>query len=358
MQKRAGQRKSGQAGQGTAAAHVLAAGKANPVLVDITRGGTVESVHRGAIAVVEAGGRVVHSAGDIQSFIYARSAFKMMQAIPLVESGAAAHFALGGKELALACASHTGESFHVEAVKAWLAKIGCTEDDLACGPHPPYAEVDAHKLIRAGMKPSRVHNNCSGKHTGFLTLAKHLGVPIKGYEQVTHPVQRAVREALADLAQMKEEAFAVGIDGCTAPNFAMPLSALALAFAQLADPSRLAPKRAEAARALNAAAKENPLYVSGTGRACAAMIGAAKGMTTVKAGAEGVYGAVVPEKKLGIALKMDDGAGRAAECAMAAVLAQLGLVDANEPAIAKLIEGPILNTRKETVGAIRARVNL
>jgi L-asparaginase II len=326
---------------------------ANPILVELTRGGWVESRHRGAVAITDASGRLVWSAGEVDRPVFARSALKMLQALPLVETGAAEAFGVSPEDLALACASHGGEPFHIEAVAAWLARIGCVEGDLACGAHAPANEAAARALLLAGGKPSRLHNNCSGKHAGFLTVARHLGVDTRGYEQPDHPVQRLALAAIAEMSGLDPAAMPVGVDGCTAPAAATPLRGLATAMARIADPSGLSSARAGAARRLYAAVRANPLYVAGTGRACTALIEAANGAASVKTGAEGAYVAVLGELGLGVALKIDDGAGRASETVIAAILAALGVIDRDHPAIAALVDAKVVDTTGRMVGARR-----
>jgi L-asparaginase II len=327
---------------------------ANPVLVEVTRGERVESAHRGAIAVVDAAGKRVATWGDVDAPVYPRSAFKSLQALALVESGAADAFHLGSEELALACASHSGEPMHVERVGDWLARIDCREGDLACGPHLPLYEPAAHAMLRAGDRPCRLHNNCSGKHSGFLTLARHLHIAVEHYERPDHPVQVMVRQAIADMCGVDGARLPIGIDGCAAPNYAIPLVNLAQAMARLGDRTSLSPARAEAARRITAAWKEHPLLVSGTGRACADLIEAGKGGTVVKTGAEGVFMAVLPEQGFGIALKIDDGGTRAAETAMAKVLTLLGAADERDAKLAKHLKPQVRNWRGDIVGERRA----
>lgn len=305
---------------------------ANPILVELTRGELVESVHRGAVAIADANGASVFVLGDVEAPIYPRSSLKPIQALPLAESGAA----VSEEEIALACASHSGEPMHTVPIAAWLKRIGCGEDDLACGAHPPRYEPVWEEMVQRGEKPGRIHNNCSGKHTGFLALARHWNIATAGYEHHDHPVQVAVKKALSDLSGIAD--FPWGIDGCTAPNFALPLSGFARALARL--PERDAGKRI--VRAMIA----HPELVSGTGRWCAKLMRAMNGVA-VKAGAEGFYAAIIPERKLGIALKIDDGAGRAAETAIAAVLAKLGLLPREFAYV------PVLNTRDAIVGEKR-----
>ncbi len=323
----------------------------NPILIEVTRGPLVESVHRGAVAVADADGKLRLSLGDVQSLIYPRSSLKPIQAMPLIESGAADAFGLGDEEIALACASHSGEPMHTERVAAWLKRIGCAEADLACGVHPVRIEPVAEEMIRLGQKPTRIHNNCSGKHTGFLTVAKHLGAPTKGYEKVEHPVQRAVAETLKDLAGMTGE-LTWGVDGCTAPNFALPLAKLARAMARFTDTKGLSERRASAAKRILLAMIAHPELVAGTGRACTALIREGGGKVVVKTGAEGVYVAMLPDMGLGMALKIDDGAGRAAEGAIAQMLLNLGVI-AQDGEANKLAREDVRNTRGQSVGERR-----
>lgn len=325
----------------------------NPVLVEVTRGGIVESQHRGAIAVCDAAGKVLASWGDATNAVFPRSAFKSLQALPLIETGAADAFHLTDEHLALACASHSSEPMHTERVEAWLGKIGAKESDLACGPHLPFHEPTAHAMLRAGKKPCKLHNNCSGKHTGFLTVARHLKIATEGYERPDHPVQVLVREAIANLCSVDVNRMPVGIDGCAAPNYAIPLTHLATGMARLGDTAKLDATRAQAAKRIAAAWKANPLLVSGTGRACADLIQAARGRAVVKTGAEAVFMAVLPDQGLGVALKIDDGGTRAAETAMAKLLVLLEAADPTAPQLAKHLNPPIKNWRGDMVGERR-----
>lgn len=322
----------------------------NPVLVELTRGPLIESVHRGAIAIVSADGRNRIDIGDTATPLFPRSSLKPIQALPLIESGAAEAFGLTEAHIALACASHSGEPMHTVPILEWLARLGLGVEDLACGPHPVRHDDTAISMIRSGESPTALHNNCSGKHTGFLTIARHWDLPTAGYQGIEHPVQRAVAATLRDLS--RQDDLPAGADGCGAPNFALPLSAFALSLAQLADPSRLPGVRANACRQIVRAMISNPELVSGTGRACAILMRAAAGKAAVKAGAEGFYAAIVPTMKLGIAVKIDDGAPRAAETAIAEILRQLGLLNGSTLAN-HLFLAPIRNTRGEVVGERR-----
>ena len=329
------------------------AAKPDPVLVELTRGALVESVHRGALAVCDARGRVKLSLGDIARPVFPRSSYKMMQALPLVESGAADAFSVTPKELALACASHSGEAFHVATAGGWLKRMGLKADALACGPHLPFHEKTAHAMIRAGKKPTRLHNNCSGKHSGFLCCALHLGADVKGYEKPAHAVQKAARQAIGEMCGLDPKAMPAGTDGCAAPNFAVPLKNLATGFARLADPQSLSPTRAAAVYRLMDAVTRYPLYESGSGRFDAVTMAEALPGTMTKVGAEGVVAAAIPDLGLGIALKIEDGAARAAETAMASILVKLGALKSSSKAAHAFIDAPILNWRGDVCGVKR-----
>ena len=287
---------------------------------------------------------------------YPRSSLKPIQGLPLLESGAADAYGLSDEEVALACASHSGEPMHTTRVAAWLTRIGCAESDLACGAHPARYEPVMEDMVRRGEKPSRLHNNCSGKHAGFLTLARHWDVAIQGYEKHDHPVQRAVAKALGDLSGLGGD-LPWGVDGCAAPNFALPLAAMARALARFAAPDDLAPARACACRRIVQSMIAHPELVSGTGRACAILMRSCGGRADVKAGAEGFYAALLPESGLGVAIKIDDGAGRAAETVIAAILDKLGALGDDAPA-REILRGPILNTRGAAVGERRTAAAL
>jgi L-asparaginase II len=319
----------------------------NPVLVEVTRGPLVESIHRGAVAVADARGRLRLSVGDVERPVFPRSALKPIQAVPLIESGAADAFGLSDEELALACASHSGEPQHTQRIAAWQERIACSVADLACGPHRPMHEPTAIAMIRDGEKWTPLHNNCSGKHTGFMTLARGMGAAVAGYQDLEHPVQRAVEETLKEMAGLAG-LLPHGIDGCTVPNFALPLAALARAMAAFADPATLSPDRAKVCARILRAMTANPDLVAGTGRPCTLLMRQAPGIA-VKTGAEGVYVAILPEMGLGLALKIDDGGGRASETVLASVLIALGAL-ADEGAANALAHAPVLNTRNVKVG--------
>lgn len=336
-----------------AVASSAAADAGAPVLVEVTRGGLVESRHRGAAVAVDSAGRIVEAWGDIEQPIYARSAIKPLQALPLVESGAAERFGLGPRELALACASHHAEPAHIEVLSAWLARVGLTVADLECGAHPPANAVAAQALIRSGTAPTALHNNCSGKHSGFLTTARHLGEPTRGYIAAAHPVQQRITSALEAMTGLDLAGAPRGIDGCGIPQIGIPLSGIARAMARMADPAGLADERAAAARRLLEAMAAEPLMVSGSTGFATAVMRAAPGVR-LKGGAEGVYCAALPRLGLGVALKIEDGAGRGSEVAMGAILVRLAAFDdAERAALAPFLRPSVTNVAGRVVGEIR-----
>ncbi|WP_339949328.1 asparaginase [uncultured Albimonas sp.] len=320
------------------------------VLVEAIRGDLLESVHRGAIAICTPSGEVVQAWGDPERVIYPRSSCKMLQALPLVESGAAADAGLRSEQLALACASHNGAAIHSTRVAAWLEGLGLSEADLRCGPQEPADLPARDDLIRACACPDQTHNNCSGKHAGFLTLNRRLGGGAE-YVEVDHPVQRAAREAMAEMTGDPDLGY--GIDGCSAPNFATTLRGFATSMARMARPAGLGPAREAAARALVEAMMAHPELVAGEGRACTGMMRAMAGRAAIKTGAEGVFGAILPGLGLGVALKIDDGGTRASECAMAAILVRLGVAEAGHPEVASRLNPPQSNRRGLRVGEVR-----
>lgn len=294
----------------------------NPVLVEVLRGSHVESAHRGSFVVMDADGKTVASAGDTGRPVFPRSAVKAIQALPFVESGAADAYGFGNRQLALACASHSGEKPHTETANAMLAKAGLDVTALECGAHWPDHESTV-ALARSGGSPSALHNNCSGKHSGFVCTCRHLGIDHRGYVGAEHQFQQMVRQTMEEVTGAAHNETNRGTDGCSIPTFAVPLDNLALGFARMTTGKGMSPARATAARRLLEACMAEPFMVAGTGRADTELMQAAPGRIFVKIGAEGVFCAAIPELGLGIALKSDDGAGRAAEAMVAAVLAKL-----------------------------------
>jgi len=327
---------------------------ANPVVVEVMRGARVESRHRGAGAVVDADGAVALTFGEIDEPVFPRSAVKALQSLPLVESGAADALRLSEAEIALACASHSGALAHVQTAAAMLAKAGIDVASLACGAHWPLGEDASRALSRAGETPSPLHNNCSGKHAGFLCLACASGWETKGYEQAAHPVQRAAKAAIEDVtgAALGEDVCAT--DGCSIPTYAVPLRALAFGFARLATGVSLSPSRAAAAKRILAAAAANPAMIAGEGRFDTEVMRLFGARVFVKTGAEGVYCAALPELGLGLAVKADDGATRAAQAIIATLIGRFLPIDEDGRARLEPFAVPVLrNWNGIAVGSLR-----
>jgi L-asparaginase II len=334
--------------------HGAGAPPTDPAVIEVTRGAMVESRHLAAIAVVDAKGKVVMAAGDIEMPIFPRSAVKPIQALTLIETGAADAFDLGDAEIALACASHGGEAAQVGAVLDWLARIGCNEDDLECGPHPPLVEAANQALIREGRAPSAVHNNCSGNHAGFLSVARHLGDDIKGYIGLTHPVQQRAFGILEQMTGLDLAGAPRGIDGCGIPVIGVGLGNLALAMARFADTAELPEPRRQAVARICAAMAAEPKMAGAAGRFTTRVLEAAGDKVLVKGGAEGVYVAALLELGLGIAIKVDDGAKRASETVMAYLLRRFEVLDDETmESLGDLQEPRVLNFEGREVGRIR-----
>ncbi|PSH61416.1 MULTISPECIES: asparaginase [Phyllobacterium] len=295
----------------------------NPVLVEVFRGETVESRHRGSVIVTDGDGKIVFSLGDIERPTFPRSAIKAIQALPLVESGAADAYGFGNEELAMACASHSGEPEHVRKAADMLGRAGLDVSALECGAHWPYQQPVLIALAQSGETPTALHNNCSGKHAGFLCTCRHLGIETRGYSALGSPEQDMVRDAMEAVTGAAHTLDHCGTDGCSIPTYAIPLRNLAHGFARMATGSGLEPIRAAAARRLLDATMAAPFYVAGTHRACTELMEMAPGRIFVKTGAEGVFVGALPELGLGIAVKCDDGTARASEAIIATVLARI-----------------------------------
>ena len=324
------------------------------LFVEVTRNGTVESRHFGAAVVCDFKGSVVKSWGDIESLVFPRSALKPMLAIHLVESGASDRFALNDAELSLACSSHQGEQMHQDLVASWLNRLGLTEDHLACGAVLPENTERAHQLLAAGQQGCRLHHNCSGKHTGFLTTALHLNMPLDKYHLLEHPLQQASLDILSDLAVIDLRQYPIGIDGCGLPAPTMPLLQLGRAVARFANPEDLSDCRAQAIYRLHEAITNEPLYIAGHGSVVSELNEVTKGSVLAKTGAEGVLIAALPEQGLGIALKIADGSNRARSVALLAILDYLGMLsDEEKQQLQAHIVPTLVNSRGLAVGEIR-----
>jgi L-asparaginase II len=327
---------------------------ANPVLVEVNRGQRIESAHRGAAVVTDADGAIVFSLGDGTLPIYPRSAIKALQALLLIESGAADRLQFGDEELALACASHSGEPDHVAGVTRMLSRAGLDHTALECGAHWPAHPPSARALARSGAVATALHNNCSGKHAGFLCAACAMGIDHRGYIGPDHPIQREVKAVIESLSESVIGEDRVAIDGCSVPTWALPLTDLARAFARFGTGQSLQPKRAEAARRLRAACASEPWFVAGSGRFCTEVMSHFGERVFVKTGAEGVFCAALPEHGLGVALKCDDGATRAAQIVMVAMIARYAkLANADHVLLARLMRPTLRNWNGTAIGTLR-----
>jgi L-asparaginase II len=322
-------------------------------LVEIWRGPVLEGIHRGHAVICDAKGEIRASWGNPDLMFLPRSASKMLQALPLIESGAAADLQLTPEYLALACASHNGALIHTDRVQNWLKALGKSDDDFRCGSHEPKDIEARNGLIKTDQSPCQMHNNCSGKHTGFLTVARHLGAG-PDYIDPAHPVQMAVREAFEDMTGMDSPGY--GIDGCSAPNFATTLHGMARAMAKMAHCETGSQTRNMAAARLVAAMAKHPDLVAGEGRSCTELMRAMGGKASIKTGAEAVFVAILPGPGLGVAVKIEDGGTRAAEAVIASLLVQLGVLEAEHPAAKKYMHGPITNCRDTVTGHLKVLI--
>lgn len=321
---------------------------ANPVLVELTRGALVESAHVGALAVARANGELVASLGDVRRPIYPRSAIKALQCLPLVETGAADRFGFGDREIALACSSHSGTPEHAELAASMLARAGLDGEALGCGAHEPSHEPSARDLFRDGARPSALHNNCSGKHAGMLATCVHCGDAAGGYLDPGHAHQQRIGRVLQAFCGEGFVATRFGTDGCSAPNWAIPLRDLARAFAALVTGEGLAPDRRRAADRITRACMAEPHLVAGPGRLDTIAMQAMGGQVFMKTGAEGVYCGAFPKLGIGFAIKIDDGQKRASEAVAEALIRR---VLPAAPAFGR--HGPITNWVGTEVGATR-----
>lgn len=322
------------------------------LLVEVTRGDAVESRHYGHVVGTDAAGRVLFSAGDPDHPTYPRSSLKPLQALAALARGTADRFDFTDAEIAVTCASHSAEPRHIEAVRRILSKIDATEGDLHCGPHPVPHLPTRDQLIREGREPTRIHNNCSGKHSCMLALARVLGAPLSGYWEPHHPVQAEIQRVLAEHCGVRREALTWGTDGCGVPTYRMPLRDLALGFARLATPESLRAD-APAGRRIVAAMNREPEMVRGEGGFDSVLMRALPGLVISKGGAEGCHAIGIVDRGIGLAVKVEDGAARPLAPVVLSVLTRLGLVPELPPALQALLRPPVLNTRDQPVGEIR-----
>lgn len=327
----------------------------NPVTVEVTRGSLVESRHRGMAVVVDGAGKVLFQAGDIEAAVFPRSACKAMQAIPLIESGAADAFGLTAKELALSCSSHSGEDEHVSTAAGMLAKAGRDVSALECGAHWSSDQKTIIHQARTLEAPNALHNNCSGKHSGFICTCVQSGWDHAGYIGYDHPLQAEIRAVMEDLTGAALGTDNCGVDGCSIPTYAAPLKGLAHGFAKMLTGTGISKTRADASRRLMEACMAEPFYVAGTGRACTKLMHIAPGKIFAKTGAEGVFVAALPDHGVAMAVKCEDGTTRAAESMIFALVARY--FEAGSPereALMALANRTMKNWNGITVGEIRA----
>jgi len=329
------------------------------ILATVIRGDTVESIHRGHLAVIDGEGKMIASLGDPTVITFFRSSSKAFQAIPCITSGAADRFHLTEDEIALAAASHSGEEIHVEIGAKMLQKIGLSPSDLRCGTHLPFNRKEGERMLAKGEKPTELHNNCSGKHSAMLAFSKHIGADIGNYDDPAHPVQQAILKCVSVFTEIPVNDIAIGIDGCAVPNFAVPLSALAKSFANLTSPPDTFDEATrDACRRVVAAMIKLPEIIGGTDRLDTMIMQAAPGRVISKVGADGVWlAAALPSEKwptgLGIALKVEDGDDvRGRPVAAIEVLRQLGVLNKND--LAELSPTAIKNRRGDIVGRVVA----
>ena len=321
------------------------------IMCEIWRGSYLESVHTGMAVICDKDGEISHQWGDPNALILPRSSAKMMQAIPLIISGAEKKFSIGEDLLALACASHNAAEIHLSRVLGWLSHIGFSETDLRCGPQPSKDPYVKKQMLEKGQSPCQIHNNCSGKHAGFLSVSRHLNAGPE-YTDPDHPVQLMVMDVFQELTQNKVDG--ITIDGCSAPNPAIPLYSLAKVMSWFATAHKRDDQLSKAALKLRNAMVNYPELVAGELRACTNLMKACEKKAILKTGAEGVFVAILPELEKGIALKIFDGGTRASECAIASLLIQLGVLNPNHPTALAYTHAPILNWRKIQTGMMKA----
>ena len=321
------------------------------IMCEIWRGSYLESVHTGMAVICDKDGEISHQWGNPNALILPRSSAKMIQAIPLIISGAEKKFSIGEDLLALACASHNAAEIHLSRVLGWLSHLGFSEADLRCGPQPSKDPYVKKQMLEKGQSPCQIHNNCSGKHAGFLSVSRHLNAGPE-YTDPDHPVQLMVMDVFQELTQNKVDG--ITIDGCSAPNPAIPLYSLAKAMSWFATAHNRDDQLSKAALKLRNAMVNYPELVAGELRACTNLMKACEKKAILKTGAEGVFVAILPELEKGIALKILDGGTRASECAIASLLIQLGVLNPNHPTALAYTHAPILNWRKIQTGMMKA----
>lgn len=333
------------------------------IIAKVYRGDVLESCHHGHALVIDGAGTEILSIGNPRTITFTRSAAKPFQAIPMITSGAADAFAFSEEEIALACASHSGEQRHVRIAQLMIERIGLTEAHLRCGAHLPFYEKEAERMQRAGEYPTQFHNNCSGKHAGMLATAKHLGADLATYDSIDNPVQQQILEAVSLVCEVPFSKIKTAVDGCAAPNFAMPLASMARGFMNLiSPPDSFHQKTRNACERIVHSMKTFPELIGGSERLDTLLMQAAEGRIISKVGAEGVWlCGVLPSEQhptgLAIALKIEDGDDRRARpVAAVALLKHLGVL--SEDVLPELSPMPIKNRRGDTVGRVIAMVDV
>lgn len=329
-------------------------------LVHVTRGPLVESIHYGDVAVVDAAGKLIAYAGaPKEKMAFWRSSAKPFLAVPVVESGAVEHFEITEQEMSIFCASHNGELIHTETVEKILKKIGLSIASLQCGTHEPLYLPRAKEMQEAGIPASAVHNNCSGKHSGMLTLCQQLGADPAYYTELRHPVQQLMLQSVSEFTGMPIDRIPIGIDGCGVPVHGLSVYNMALAWARLANPIGMSDKRAATVKRIRTAMMKNSQMIAGTGRLCTALMSAAPGRIVAKSGAEAVYGFAIPELGWGVSLKIADGINRGMSPAVISILKQLDVLTKEEMAkLEPLATITLHNHRGDEIGELRSAVEL
>jgi len=335
--------------------------------VDAVRGHIVESRHRVSAAVTDPDGKLVAFTGESDLVTYWRSCAKPIQVLPLIEDGGADALGIDDAEIALACASHNGEPRHLAVATSLLEKAGCTEEDLACGPHPSLSPAVAREMAERGQKPRKLHSNCSGKHAAMLALARFHGWPTEDYRKPEHPVQRRLLREVATWTGVDEARIGQGVDGCGVVSYAMPLRNMAVAYARLGvgfrvegvageNPHTLPPTPYTPAHRVLRAVTAEPFLIAGTGRLCTEILSSSNGTVFAKVGADGVYCAALPQARLGLAMKVEDGD---MDAARPALLALLEILAPGAVRVADSFRSPVIrNTLGEEVGHLAAKVSL
>jgi L-asparaginase II len=333
------------------------------ILAEVIRGETVESIHRGHLVILDGGGETLFQIGEPELVTFFRSAAKALQLIPCITSGAAEHINFGEREIALACASHSGEKIHTTLASEMLEKCGLSESNLKCGSHLPFNEAVSEEMIRADEKPTQIHNNCSGKHSAMLAFANFINADIATYEHAENPIQQEILETISLFTETPIEEIKLAVDGCCAPNFAVSVKAMARSFLKIIDPPESFDEKLKTACGKIVEAKTKfPELVGGMERLDTLLMQAGNGRFISKIGAEGVWlCGILPSEKfpkgLGIALKIEDGDDKRARAVISVeILRQLGIFE--KETLEEISPMKILNRRGETVGKAKAVFNL